>query len=733
MARDDERRLARRQSGNERALSSASPALYRGGVGTTAASKRSRRRLVELACICAATAQIGWFLFPEMNAIQGGDWKTRDQILMLPPHSVLPPDLVFIAIDETSIKLDQLWPEDLAASPTLRAMATSFPWPRSVYADALDRVLGAGARLVILDLIFDKPHDDDRRLKQALDAHPSQVVLASNYSEDERDPRDPNDNVPAITVPSPSLIADPTHDPRVGYANFWPGDDEIVRETIFATTLQERVGKTSHPGEPVYRSIAAAAAHQLGRESPQTLSHRAIPFRFSPAAPPTYPFHTLFVPYEWKQDLRDGAVLEDKIVVIGPSATRLQDFHQTPIQAIPGPLVHVNALAAALNGGFYTLGGSIDRLVLLLGATLLALVVTWRFQRHPLLALSFLSGAALVFLFACYASAHWLAYMPHPLQPLIALFLAGVPCIAWNFAQERRESGRMRSMLDRYVSRNLVREVLDNREDFLQKLGGTRQPMTIFFSDVRGFTSFAERQDAAVVVEQLNEYLGEMVRIIFRQHGTVDKFMGDGILAVWGNVVSEGPAADAVRAVNATLEMIARLPRLNEKWTARGLPPFAIGIGLHHGEAVFGNIGSAEKMEPTVIGDTVNLTSRVEGLTKKYGVTLCITQPLAELVADHFLFRSVDLVQVVGKSRPVEIFTVLGRRGETLSDGLKNYEGAVADFRARRFAEAAAEFRLSLEAMPDDPLCKIYLERCEAFIAAPPPDDWTGAEIATSK
>jgi adenylate cyclase len=291
----------------------------------------------------------------------------------------------------------------------------------------------------------------------------------------------------------------------------------------------------------------------------------------------------------------------------------------------------------------------------------------------------------------------------------------------------------MRSTLERYVSRNVVREILDNRDDFLNALGGTRRPMTVFFSDVRGFTSFAEKEDAHAIVGQLNEYLGEMVGIIFRHQGTVDKFMGDGIMAVWGNVVSEGVAKDAANAINAALEMLEKLKTLNDAWTTRGLTPFAIGIGLHHGEAVFGNIGSSEKMEPTVIGDTVNLASRVEGLTKKYGVTLCITQPLADLVADQFALRPVDLVQVVGKSRPVEILTVVGTRDKEPPAWIKLYEGAITDFRARRFSEAAKALRECLELQPGDKLCEIYLTRSEALIANPPPDDWIGTEVATSK
>jgi adenylate cyclase len=291
----------------------------------------------------------------------------------------------------------------------------------------------------------------------------------------------------------------------------------------------------------------------------------------------------------------------------------------------------------------------------------------------------------------------------------------------------------MRSMLERYVSRNVVREVLDNRDDFLTKLGGTRQPVTVLFSDVRGFTSFSEHADATAVVDQLNDYLGEMVGIVFRNHGTVDKFIGDGIMAVWGNVVSEGEGKDALRAVSAAVEMLARLASLNEEWSKKDIRPFHVGIGIHHGDAVFGNIGSSEKMEPTVIGDTVNLASRVEGLTKKYGLSLCVTRPVADHAREYFRFRSVDLVRAVGKSRPVEILTVVGRRDEESGEWLDRYESAVTAFRAQRFTEAATTLRQCLEEEPTDRLCAMYLQRAESFIAAPPPADWDGAEIATSK
>jgi Adenylate cyclase, family 3 (some proteins contain HAMP domain) len=699
-----------------------------------ASRKRTRRRLVELACICLAVAQIGWFVFPNMQNVRQVEHFARDQILCMDLNSARADEVVFIAVDEKSLTLDHLFPEDIEEAPELAWMQNGFPWPRQIYAAALDRIFGAGARLVILDFIFDQPREGDPELKAALDRHPGKIVLAQNFSVDDQDPSRDFDDIHAMTVPSTTLVEEGADNVPIGYVNFWGDEDGVVRNARYRQTLSDTIGRVPNTGEKVYESLSMVAARLLGADTTHIETSRPLSFRLSDTNRiPTFSFHSLFVPYEWRQFLKSGDVLQDKIVIIGPSATRLHDFHNTPAGRLEGPLLHIHALLAALNDSFYTRAGAVSRNLIVGAAVILAGILTWLFRRRPIAAFFSLLGGVVLYLAIVLVAARVFDYLLFPIQPSLVFLLAGSSCIAWNFAQERRESGRMRSMLDRYVSRNLVREVLDNRDDFLARLGGTRQPVTVFFSDVRGFTSFSESADASEVVEQLNEYLGEMVGVIFRHQGTVDKFMGDGIMAVWGNVVSEGPAVDSARAVRAAMEMQERIAALNVRWEERGLRPFAVGMGLHHGEAVFGNIGSEEKMEPTVIGDTVNLASRVEGLTKKYGVSICVTQSVAELITGQFLLRPVDLVQVVGKSRPVEIFAVLGPGDMPQPDWLKRYAAAVASFRARRFAEAAGEFRTCLSSVPDDKLCSIYLERCERFVVQPPPPDWTGTEVATSK
>ncbi len=700
----------------------------------TAAHKRSLRRLVELAAICLGTAllaivatQLVWF-----PAFVQWEMAVEDRILAAGERRSLANDFVFVEIDEASMRLDQLWPEDIAASTALTAMSRGFPWPRVVYAEAIDRIVGAGARVVVLDLIFPDAKPGDDALRAMLDRHADRVVVGANfdsiaYGGDAAGQGE-------ITLPADSLIADPAGDPRVGYVNFWPDLDKVVRAARFHSTSLEASGRPARAGEPAYDSLAAATLARIGEGARAPADHRAHNFRFAnERSIPRVPFYSLFLEQDWKRTLDNGAIFKDRIVVIGPSAPLLHDFHQTPIGQIEGPLVHINAIAAARAGDFYVRPGIVVNSALLLAAAAAALGIVRRF-RHPVAALGVMVGISIAYVGVVYGLSRLGGVMLPVLHPPYTLLGAGVACIAWNFGRERRETWRLRSTLDRYVSRNVVREILDNREDFLTALGGTRKPMAILFSDVRGFTSFSERADAVKVVEQLNEYLAEMVRIIFANHGTVDKFIGDGIMAVWGNVVSEGPAIDAARALRAAVEMRDQIQTLNERWKARGMQEFAVGIGVHHGDAVFGNIGSDQKMEPTVIGDAVNLASRVEGLTKKYGVTICVTEAAASLTGDEFILRSIDLVQVVGRTRPVEIFHPLTRRDSNVAPPwLERYEQAVRDFRSRRFAEAIDGFTECVALAPGDKLCEIYLERARHFAANPPPPDWAGAEIATSK
>src|SRR5947208_11112617 len=231
-----------------------------------------------------------------------------------------------------------------------------------------------------------------------------------------------------------------------------------------------------------------------------------------------------------------------------------------------------------------------------------------------------------------------------------------------------------------------------------------------------------------------------MLQNVFDIGGTLDKFIGDAIMAVWGNVSSHGLDADAKAATSAALGMRRELAKLNEEWRTEGIKPLACGIGINHGDAVVGNIGSYEpheRLDPTVIGDAVNLASRLEALTRTYSVDILIGPTAAELVRDEFVLRSVARVQVKGKTEPVDVFTLVGARDD---DGdpeflkwLESYEEGLEKLRARDFTRAKILFSRFLEFYPDDLLAKMYLDRSLDYEQAPPDEAWDAVEVFKKK
>jgi adenylate cyclase len=299
------------------------------------------------------------------------------------------------------------------------------------------------------------------------------------------------------------------------------------------------------------------------------------------------------------------------------------------------------------------------------------------------------------------------------------------------------EKLRTRRTLERYVSKNLVKEILDNPDSFYSSLRGVRLPATILFSDIVGFTSMTESADPEKLVSQLNEYLSRMTGAVFENNGTLDKFIGDAVMAVWGNVSSRGVREDAKSCARAALAMRRELAALNQQWAARGIPPFHIGIGINHGDVLVGNIGSQEKADPTVIGDAVNLASRLEALTRTYLIDIIVGAGAAELIADEFDLRSVALVQVKGKTQPVEIFTLIGakkdRTDKEFLSRLETYEAGFRKFRERDFTQSKILFSQFLEFYPDDALAKMYLERALEYEEQPPDAAWNAVEIFKKK
>ena len=239
---------------------------------------------------------------------------------------------------------------------------------------------------------------------------------------------------------------------------------------------------------------------------------------------------------------------------------------------------------------------------------------------------------------------------------MLASSLALFGGVGYQYFVEGREKRKMKRLFGQYVSKDVYEQLVANPD--LARLGGQRRQMTVLFSDIRGFTTVSEKGQPEEIVQLLNEYFTRMVDIVFKHKGTLDKFVGDMVMALFGAPLDDADHAE--HAVDAALEMIAELRRLNERWTAEGRPSLDIGIGVNTGPMIAGNIGSEAIMSYTVIGDAVNLGSRLESLNKEYGTRIIISEATRDSLPPKYAFRPLGDVVVKGKTRPVAIFEVVG-------------------------------------------------------------------------
>jgi len=677
---------------------------------------------------------LGYFLSatPFVSAPWRGEQNFEDLLRREGRKTAAPHDLVFLGIDQSTLQLPPLTAEEVAGSRAFQLMTgRPFPWSREVWALLLDRLFGAGARLVIFDLLFNPPNDGDPAFHDALDRYHDKVVVGANFDmENGAQAVTPNDAL----IPPPQLLDD-----RVGFVNFWPDAiDGKTRAVTYRVTNRELAGLPPHPSEEVYESLSARALAKIGNGNDVPRDFRGHMIRFTaPDAFEPRPLYEIFDPKLWHADYADGAFFKDKIVMVGPSAQVLHDVVDTPMSpTTSGPGLHLQAIAAALGHEFLRPTPPKIGLMLVAAAGLIAWSLI-AFVRRPLLCLGGLVVIAGAYLGAARFFFDKTGLLLLTVPVLSALILSGSFSLGFEYALERLEKLRTRRTLERYVSKNLVKEILENPGGYYSTLRGVRVPVTMLFSDLVGFTTLAEKADPEALVAQLNEYLTRMTSVVFSNGGTLDKFIGDAIMAVWGNVRSFGVAQDAKNCARAALGMRRELRQLNERWRDEGRMGLGMGIGINQGEVIVGNIGSQERMDPTVIGDAVNLASRLEGLTRIYGVDILVGATAAELVRDEFHLRSVARVQVKGKTKPVDVFTFIGARNEDvdpqLLKWLESYEEGLEKFRVRDFTEAKIFFSRFLEFYPDDFLAKMYLDRALEYERQPPDEAWDAIEVFKKK
>jgi adenylate cyclase len=703
--------------------------------------KPATKRALIVVAICAACTLLFGLLwqkeFPPLKQLESWAEDLRARNGRKTP---MDDRLVLIGIDKLVYDPADFSSKDYEEEPVLPLLQQNFPWSRAVWARLIQKLGDAGARVIVFDLVFAAPGPGDAELKQALEKYGDRVVIGYNINWTKTDQR----NYVELQLPNPDVFTaqgtnSPVEDPHLGYVNVFPDADGKLRHAHYRQTGHQV--RDILPPDVVLESLDSRVLRTFGRPDLVPLDFEGVRFRYT-GPPNTFKpvrIGDVLSPKVWAANFHSGADFKDKIVFIGPTTVLFHDILDTPFaEVMPGPEVHLNIINAALHKEFPGEPSMAMQLCLIALAGIIATAIA-SFLRQPLkrlLALLVLAVMYAVWSKLYFSRAGISAQLLLASTPILVLLLSGIVALGYDYLLERLEKRRVRRTLERYVSRDVVKELLDNPQTFFNALGGVRKPVTILFSDIRGFTTLTENADSAGLVKQLNEYFQEMVAHVFAHQGSLDKFIGDAVMGVWGSIVSHGVSRDACNAVATALAMKRSLRQLNEDWKKRGMLELAFGIGINHGEVIVGNLGSPEKMELTVIGDPVNLASRLEGLTKKYHLELLLGESMAKLVGDTYILRTVASVQVKGKTKAVDIFTVMSDgAAQTVSMPvwLARYEDGVRLYRERKFSEAAAEFRECLSKQPDDFLSARYLGFCEALIKNPPDDSWTAAEVMTDK
>jgi len=420
----------------------------------------------------------------------------------------------------------------------------------------------------------------------------------------------------------------------------------------------------------------------------------------------------------------------NRIVFVGADAVGVQDLKATPLSAkTAGVYLQASVTGNLLSGDFLRpLSGlatwSINAALALLG-TVAALAL-----RQVAVKLVLLFTLLLLF-GGCAVTAFRYHVVIDMIEPMAAAFCAWFAAFSFLFFTEGKDKRRVRRVLAQYVSPAVLAEVVDKYENYLGAEVGQRENITVLFSDIRNFTTLSESLPPEAVVEMLNIYFSAMTDVLFAHQATIDKFIGDAIMAFWGAPIRD--EQHALQAVRAALGMLHALQDVNTRLTARGLAPISIGIGINTGEAVLGNIGSEKKLAYTAIGDNVNLAARLEGLTKLYGCPVLITENTCAPARAEFPCRLIDSVRVKGKTHAIRIYAPLAVAGAQELAAARSLCEATAcafeHYQQRRWQAARAGY----EALPTDRLREVFIARCHEYELLPPAADWDGAHTLGSK
>ena len=718
----------------------------------------------------------GFLPMPFLDRLEDMAYDSRVRLTM--PETV-DPRVVIVDLDERSITAEGRWPwsrdkvamlvEKLFDQYGTRVVGFDMNFPEADDQRAVELLEALAARGLKDDPEFAATYaevrptlDTDARFAAALEGRP--VVMG--YVFQPRGSAGEGQRIGALPAPLFRKGGDPTrltYEEALGYTgNLAPLQDAASAGGFFTNPLVDadgsfrRVPLLQTFDGAVYESLALATLRVAlgdpplgfvfagGAGSPKdnldlewvTLGDLRIPVDDQIGVWVPYRGYQLSFPYVSATDVlrgtADPAVLRDAIVLVGTSAPGLLDLRNTPVgEAYAGVEVHANIVSGVLDQRVklfpsWTIGAQLSLLALL------AAVLTFLQVRFQVVVATALTAGVVVALvlgnLAAWQWEHLVLPIAAPVLFTLVLFLVHT---VYGLFIESRGARQLAAQFGQYVPPELVEEMAQHGGEQFTFEGQTRE-MTVLFSDVRGFTTISEGLGPKELTELMNAYLTPMTGVIHKQRGTIDKYIGDAIMAFWGAPL---PDPDHARhAVLAGMEMEKAAAAISEEFKKKGWPEIHIGVGLSSGPMRVGDMGSEFRKQYTVMGDVVNLGSRLEGLTKNYGITVLASDATRGLVPE-VQFIEIDLVRVKGKEHPVAIFTPVGMR-DHLEKGVKHmaarHKTALALYREQRWDDAEKEF-FALYQEHKKHYHQVYLDRINHFRREPPPAQWDGVFTYTTK
>ncbi|MFH2069654.1 MAG: adenylate/guanylate cyclase domain-containing protein [Elusimicrobiota bacterium] len=543
-------------------------------------------------------------------------------------------NIVIVGIDEDSLSRFGRW-----------------PWPRSILAVAIRNLKKAGATVVGTDIIFPE-HSQDRNHDVAFASalRFSKSVVGATFFEmapekviDVVDGQIQIHEVYERKLVLPVKLFQNTY-ARLGFTNAYPDDDGVLRGAQMIDEYHDER----------YYSFNAEISALFTRKNPEELGIPAYilaNFRGGGKSYTRYSFSLIYdaaFPKTW---------VKDKIVLLGSVATGAFDHYPTPFDKMyPGVEFHATLIDNILVKDYIRpLPDTVTLLLVLLFGVGIGYIGIKTKTQHGIL--SFSAVLIVYFIITMFLFSKYNVHMDF-FSPTLSLVISYISLMGYRFRGEEKEKRWIKKTFSYYLSPSVINELTESPEKL--KLGGERKNLTVLFSDIRGFTTMSEKLKPEEIVGLLNEYLSSMTEVVFNYYGTLDKFIGDAIMAFWGAPVPQENHAQL--AVECALEMTLKLKALQEKWASQGKSIINIGIGINTGDMIVGNMGSNQRMDYTVIGDNVNLASRLETLTRQYNTNIIISESTRQSVKDKIETKLLGDVKVKGKEKPVTIYEAVSKK-----------------------------------------------------------------------